>query len=168
MNKPDKYLRFHMQITSIFHENRRAYGYRRIHLVLKREGITLSKKVIRQIMKKENLVASAPKRAKYSSYLGEITQEVNHIVSRDFYAKQPYEKLLTDITEFALPDGKLYLSAMVDCSDGMVIGWKIGSHLNTDLVNTMLDRVIAGSTKQPCLRRGVLLITQPVKASLAD
>ena len=30
---------------------------------------------------------------------------------------QPYEKLLTDITEFAIPNGKLYLSAMIDCFD---------------------------------------------------
>ena len=58
-------------------------------------------------MKEEGLAVSVPKRAKYSSYLGEITPEVDNIVSRDFHAKQPYEKLLTDITEFALPDGKL-------------------------------------------------------------
>ena len=77
-----------------------------------------------------------PKQVKYSSYLGEITPEVDNIISRDFHAKQPYEKLLTDITEFALPGGKLYLSAMVDCFDGMVIGWKIGSRPNADLVNT--------------------------------
>ena len=94
-------------------------------------------------MKEEGLAVSVPKRAKYSSYLGEITPEVDNIVSRDFHAKQPYEKLLTDITEFALPDGKLYLSAMIDCFDGMVVGWTIGSRPNAALVNSMLDEVIA-------------------------
>lgn len=143
MNKPDKYISFRTQITSIFHENRGVYGYRRIHQVLKREGVTLSEKVIRQIMKEEKLVVSVPKRAKYCSYLGEITPEVDNIISRDFHANQPYEKLLTDITEFALPDGKLYLSAMIDCFDGMVAGWTIGPRPNADLVNTMLDKVIA-------------------------
>ena len=143
MNKPDKYLPFRAQITSIFHENRGVYGYRRIHLALKRGGITLSEKIIRHIMKEEGLAVSVPKRAKYSSYLGEITPEVDNIVSRDFHAKQPYEKLLTDITEFALPDGKLYLSAMIDCFDGMVVGWTIGSRPNAALVNSMLDEVIA-------------------------
>ena len=143
MNKPDKYLPFRRQIISVFHENRGVYGYRRIHLALKRKGITLSEKVIRHMMKEEGLDALVPKRAKYSSYLGEITPEVDNIISRDFHAKQPYEKLLTDITEFALPDGKLYLSAMIDCFDGMVIGWTIGPRPNADLVNTMLDGVIA-------------------------
>ena len=143
MNKPDKYLPFRGQITSVFHENRGVYGYRRIHLALKRKGITLSEKGIRHMMKEEGLAALVPKRAKYSSYLGEISPEVDNIISRDFHAKQPYEKLLTDITEFALPDGKLYLSAMIDCFDGMVIGWTIGPRPNADLVNTMLDGVIA-------------------------
>ena len=143
MNKPDKYLPFREQITSVFHENRGVYGYRRIHLTLKRKGITLSEKVIRHMMKEEGVAALVPKRAKYSSYLGKITPEVDNIISRDFHAKQPYEKLLTDITEFALPDGKLYLSAMIDCFDGMVIGWTIGPRPNADLVNTMWDGVIA-------------------------
>lgn len=47
------------------------------------------------------------------------------MISRDFHAKQPYEKLLTDITEFTLPDGKLYLSAMIDC----LMGWLWGERL---------------------------------------
>ena len=143
MNKPDKYLPFRGQIISVFHENRGVYGYRRIHLALKRKGITLSEKGIRHMMKEKRLAALVPKRAKYSSYLGEITPEVDNIISRDFHAKQPYEKLLTDITEFALHDGKLYLCAMIDCFDGMVIGWRSGPRPNADLVNTMLDGVIA-------------------------
>lgn len=33
--------------------------------------------------------------------------------------------------------------AMIDCFDGMVVGWTIGSRPNANLVNTMLDGVIA-------------------------
>lgn len=82
MNKPDKYLPFRAQIISVFHENRGVYGYRRIHLALKREGITLSEKVIRHLMKEEGLTVFVPKRAKYSSYLGEITPEVDNIMGQ--------------------------------------------------------------------------------------
>ena len=142
MNKPDKYLSYRAQITAIFQENRGVYGYRRIYLALKREGVILSEKIIRRIMKEEELTVLLSKKRKYSSYLGEITPEVENIVSRDFHADQPYEKLLTDITEFAIPSGKLYLSAMIDCFDGMVVGWTIGTRPNADLVNSMLDGVI--------------------------
>ena len=142
MNKPDKYLSQRAQITSIFHENRGIYGYRRIYLALKRKGIMLSEKIIRRIMKEEKLVVLRSKKRKYSSYLGEITPEVENIILRDFHANQPYEKLLTDITEFALSNGKLYLSAMIDCFDGMVVGWTIGTRPNADLVNTDRKSVV--------------------------
>lgn len=36
---------------------------------------------------------------------------------------KPKQKWLTDITEFALPAGKIYLSALVDCFDGLLPGW---------------------------------------------
>ena len=55
-NKPDKYLSCRAQITSIFHENRGVYGYRRIYLALKHEGVILSEKIIRRIMKEEELI----------------------------------------------------------------------------------------------------------------
>ena len=143
INKPDKYLSYRAKIASIFHENRGVYGYRRIYLALKREGVILSEKIIRRIMKEEKLAVFLSQKRKYSSYLGEITPEAENIILRDFHANQPYEKLLTDITEFAIPNGKLYLSAMIDCFDGMVVGWTTGTRPNADLVNAMLDQVIA-------------------------
>ena len=102
-------------------------------------------------MNEEGVDALVPKRAKHSSYLVEITQKADNIISRESHAKQPYEKLLTDIMEFTFPDGKLYLSAVLDCFDGMVIGWTIGLRPNADLVNTMLDGVIAGWLSSDCV-----------------
>ena len=142
-NRPDKYALCRAKIKAIFSENRGVYGYRRIHMALRREGITVSEKIVRQIMREEDLVVFSPKRRKYNSYLGEITPEVENIISRDFHADKPDEKWLTDITEFALPCGKLYLSAMIDCFDGLVVSWTAGSRPNADLVNTMLDQAIA-------------------------
>ena len=49
---------------------------------------------------------------------------------------------LTDITEFQIPAGKVYLSPMIDCFDGMVVSWSIGTRPDAELVNTMLDAAI--------------------------
>ena len=143
LSKPDKYMRYREKIKSLFRENRGAYGYRRLHQELKQEGIILSEKVVRQIMKDENLVVFGAKQKKYSSYLGEITPEVENVLCRNFHAANPNEKWLTDITEFALPEGKLYLSPLIDCFDGLVVNWTVGRSPNAALVNTMLDQAIA-------------------------
>jgi putative transposase len=50
--------------------------------------------------------------------------------------------MLTDITEFQIPAGKVYLSPMIDCFDGLVVSWTIGTRPDSDLVNTMLDAAI--------------------------
>lgn len=67
-----------------FFENHKRYGYRRIHLLLKREGIIISEKIVRSIMKEENLIVRAIRQKKYSSYLGEISPAVPNEVQRIF------------------------------------------------------------------------------------
>lgn len=80
-----------------------------------------------------------PRRRRYSSYCGEISPAPENLVDRDFSACRPNEKWLTDITEFHLPAGKVYLSPVIDCFDGQVVSWAIGTRPDATLVNTMLD-----------------------------
>ena len=93
-------------------------------------------------MQEENLVVFRAKKVKYSSYLGEISPEVENVIDRNFHADHPNEKWLTDITEFALPEGKLYLSPIIDYFYGLVVNWTVGPSPNAALVNTMLDPAI--------------------------
>ena len=39
-------------------------------------------------------------------------------------------------------EGKVYLSPIIDCFDGMPITWTVGTSPNAELVNTMLDNAI--------------------------
>ena len=145
LRKPDKYLELRKRVREIFYENKERYGYRRIWAILSfgENAIKISEKVIRRIMKEEGLVAKRPSVKKYSSYKGEITPAVADVVKRNFHADKPNELWLTDITEFAIPAGKIYLSALVDCFDGLLPTWTIGLRPNAELVNTMLDNGIA-------------------------
>jgi len=103
-------------------------------------------------MKQENLVPIARKRRRYGSYMGEISPAPDNLLNRDFRASAPNEKWLTDITEFQIPAGKVYLSPMIDCFDGMVVSWSIGTRPDAELVNTMLDvaiETVAVSSERP-------------------
>ena len=51
-------------------------------------------------------------------------------------------KWLTDLTEFHIPAGKVYLSPIIDCFDGLPVSWCIGTSPSAELVNTMLDEAI--------------------------
>lgn len=82
------------------------------------------------------------RRNKYNSYKGEITPAVPNIIERNFHADAPNLKWLTDITEFVIPAGKVYLSPIVDCFDGMLPAWRISTTPDAHLVNSMLDDAI--------------------------
>jgi len=130
-------------LEPIFIKSRKTYGYRRLHSELKRSGKTVSEKVIQRVTKQGNLLVCKPKKKKYCSYKGEITPAVPNIINRDFHADAPNQKWLTDITEFALPDGKLYLSPVLDCFDGLPVCWTIGENPDAELVNRMLDKAVS-------------------------
>lgn len=93
-------------------------------------------------MNEEHLTVKIKKTHKYNSYKGEISPAVGNIINRNFSAEKPNEKCLTDITEFAIPAGKVYLSPIVDCFDGLLVTWNIGTSPDAILVNTMLDNAI--------------------------
>lgn len=147
LKKTWKYDKYRTRIIELFTENKKRYGYRRIHSLLKEEEIHISEKIVRKIMKEESLSVKIKKTGKYNSYAGEITPAVPNLLNRDFRAGLPNEKWLTDITEFAIPAGKVYLSPIIDCFDGLVVTWNIGTTPDSKLVNTMLDNAIASLKK---------------------
>ena len=69
---------------------------------------------------------------------------VENILNRDFKATAPFEKWLTDVTEFKYYVGpevkKLYLSAILDLYDRRIIAYKIGDSNNNELVFTTFDK----------------------------
>ncbi len=137
--KGDKYEAIRPRLKVIFKQNYESYGYRRIKMELDDEGIHLSEKVIRRLMAEEGLEVTITRCRKYSSYAGEITPAVPNILDRDFQAETPNQKLVTDITEFSIQAGKVYLSPLIDCFDGQITSWTIGTSPNAELVNTMLS-----------------------------
>ncbi|WOD12955.1 IS3 family transposase [Pseudomonas sp. NyZ704] len=135
----DKYEDMRSAIIEIFNDNHRCYGYRRVHATLRRHDTCISEKVVRKLMAQEALVIHRSRRRHYSSYCGEIGPAPENLLDRDFHANEPNQKWLTDITEFKIPAGKVYLSPIIDCFDGKVVSWSIGTRPDAQLVNSMLD-----------------------------
>ena len=72
-------------------------------------------------MRENSMIVRGKNTRKYSSYRGEISPDVPNVIKRDFRASKPNQKWLTDVTEFSIPAGKVYLSPMIDCYDGMPV-----------------------------------------------
>lgn len=155
--RPDAYAEVRPLIHEIAAGSGNAYGSPRIWLALRGRGVLISEKVVRRLMKEERIeVRYAKRKRKCSSYVGEITPAVDNLVKGDFHAERPDELWLTDITEFAAIDGKVYLSPMIDCYDGMVVSRSTSRHPDSDLVSRMLEGAVGtlDAAKRASLKQG--------------
>ena len=85
----------------------------------------------------EQALAHRHHRVPHSSYQGEISEAPENLVKRDFHADSPNELWLTDITEFRIPAGRVRLSPIIDCFDGMAVNWRMSTSPNAELANSM-------------------------------
>lgn len=143
MARRDKYCQLRKDIAAIAAESFYTYGYRRNWCVLRARGIRVSEKVVRKIISEDKILVRYPRRKRrYSSYNGEIAPAPENLVKRNFHANAPGKLWLTDITEFITAESKLYLSAVIDCFDGKIVGWATGRHPSNEIVMTSMNMAL--------------------------
>lgn len=154
----DKHVELRKEIRRIFDDSDATYGSRRIWGELKKSGTRVSEKIVRSLMGEEGLYAICRKSRRYSSYQGELSPAPENLIGRNFHADKANEKWLTDITLFNIPAGKIFLSPIVDCYDGLVVAWNMSTKPDAELVNTSLEKAmgtLAGETPIVHSDRGV-------------
>lgn len=60
-------------------------------------------------------------------------QDRENLIKRDFTAEKPLQKLLSDITEIQCCDGKLYVSAVLDCYNGEILSIAMDTNMKKEL-----------------------------------
>jgi putative transposase len=144
LRAPDTDEEARRMISEVFDANDGIYGRRRIHDELKDGGTTIAEHRRARIIAEEGLVArgrTKPKRG-YSSYEGEVSEHPGNMVGQDFAAGLPNFLWLTDVTQFSIPAGKLYLSSVLDCFDGSIVSWTTSTSPNAEMANSMLEAAI--------------------------
>ena len=138
-------------VKDFYEESNGVLGYRQMCININREKIdelphVINVKRVRRIMQILGLKSVIRrKRPDYVKSTPEITAE--NILNRDFKATVPFEKWLTDVTEFKYYIGpevkKLYLSAILDLYDRRIIAYKLGDSNNNALVFETFDEATA-------------------------
>jgi transposase InsO family protein len=125
-------------IKELYEEQNGILGYRQMTITINRRYNTkFNRKRIRRLMQILHLKSVCRKKKyNYIKSTPEVTAE--NILNREFYADNPNEKWLTDVTEFKYYVGaevkKIYLSAIFDLFDRRVVAFKIGDSNNNQLV----------------------------------
>ena len=78
---------------------------------------------------------------KYNSYKGTVGRIAPNLLKRDFVAKAPNQKWVTDVTQVSINDEKGYISPIIDLYDGSIVAYAISRHPDLNMVMTMLEKI---------------------------
>ena len=143
MDIPAKDLPLAEKIRECQEECGKTYGYRRVHLWLKRKEIYCNPKTVLRVMQKYNLL-SVVRRKKYH-YYSQALHKYPNLLNRDFNAERPNQKWVTDISYIHTQQGVLYLSIISDLYDNSVVAYKTSTTQNVQLV---LETIKAARRKE--------------------
>lgn len=138
----DKYASLKQRIQTLFAQQRGRYGYRRITLALRQEGLLINAKTVQRLMQELGLRSRVRPR-RYRSYQGELCAAVPNVLARQFKAGRPQQKWVTDVTEFNVRGEKLYLSPVMDLFNGEIVAYQTSRRPDFPLVSRMLQKALS-------------------------
>jgi len=124
-----------IKIMALFEANNEEYGYRRMHAALVRGGELCSPELVRDLMRELGLEPCQPK-----PYRRSLTEQdgaaapIPDLLSRDFTAGKPGQKMVGDITYIWTWEGWLYLATVIDCATRKIVGWAMDDNYKTPLI----------------------------------
>jgi putative transposase len=135
-------------IQEIFTRNKGRYGYRRMVLAIRNEtGMIMNHKKVSRLMKECKLTCLV-RRKKYKSYRGEVGKVADNLLNRNFYAEQPNEKWVTDVTEFKVADTKVYLSPILDLYNQEIVSYSVSTSPTMKMIDCMIDSALETLPKE--------------------
>lgn len=152
---------------SPFNDN---YGIERMILVLAQRGIKVGKRRATRIMRENGWLHERRRRPFGLTKATTEIQEQENLIKQNFHSNEPYQKLLTDISQVVCCDGKLYISPIMDCFNGEILSLLMRDNMRRELcIDTFKAAAnrfpIAGATLHS--DRGSQYTSEDFKSALA-
>lgn len=111
-----------------------VYGYRKLTLDMRDLGERCGKHRVARLLKREGLRSQTGYRRRPGVRAGKPAVVAPNHLQRQFKVAQPNQSWVTDITYIRTHEGWLYLAVVVDLFSRQVVGWSMGSRIDTSLV----------------------------------
>ena len=131
------------QIEAIHEGSRGTYGAPRIHRELRDDhDVRVGTKRVARLMRRAGIRGVSRRRYTTTTQRDPGTRGAPDLVKRNFTASAPDELWVADITYIPTWTGFLYLAVVLDAWSRRIVGWRMASHLRTELVLDALDMAI--------------------------
>lgn len=126
-------------VREVFDASEQRYGSPRVLKELRSKGFEVSKRRVERAMRGMGLTPPAPRRHRRTTIRNASDSPAPNALARDFSAKRPNERWVTDITYVWTDEGWAYAAVILDLFSRAVVGWALGPTLETTLVLRALE-----------------------------
>lgn len=130
-----------IKVKQIFDESREIYGARKIRAELKKDHIQVSRRKVRKIMKKLNLVSVYTEPIHKGAKTPKNEQNIENKVNRQFSNRKPLEVVVSDLTYVRVNKRWAYICLMTDLYNRELIGYSCGHLKDAKLVNDAINSI---------------------------
>jgi len=132
------------RIRQIHEDSQGAIGAPRMHEDLIEEGETASKNRIALLMAADGLQGwpRRKRRGQRPRASSARLPDIRNHLERDFSALEPETKWVTDITEIATAEGKLWLCVVLDLYSQLVVGWSMHHRQDRQMVIRAIEMAV--------------------------
>ena len=118
------------------------YGYRRITMALKRDGVVINHKKVLRLMRENNLTVKMKKFKPRTTNSNHSLQLFPNL-AKELVITHINQLWVADITYIPLQEIFLYLALLTDVFSRKIVGWQLGRNMDTKLCLDALQRAFA-------------------------
>ena len=134
-------------------ESNCVYGSRKISKAIRKDyGITVNRKRVSDIMRKEKIYSKSNKKYKATTNSSHGLPVADNILNRDFKSYSPNMKMVSDITYIPTDEGWLYLASVMDLCGRKIVGMSMDSRMTKQLtIDALKDAVNHSGNVKGCI-----------------
>jgi len=126
-------------LVALWTANRRIYGVRKLWRATRRAGYHLGRDQVARLMRLAGIEGHNRGRKLRTTRPDPTAGRHPDLVERHFEAEEPNRLWVTDLTYVATWQGFAYVCFIVDAFSRMIVGWRVATHMRTDMVLDALE-----------------------------
>ena len=130
------------QIKRIWKESSGRYGVRKVWQQLKREGYVIARCTVARLMQKLGIQGVWRGKNKQTTRSRDDQKRADDLVKRNFNADHPDQLWVSDFTYIQTHSGWVYTAFIIDVFSRAIVGWKVSTRMNTDMVLDALEQAL--------------------------
>jgi putative transposase len=127
-------------LMALWVTNRKVYGAHKLWKAARRAGHDIGRDQVARLMRELGIEGISRRRKKvFTTVADPDAVRPPDLVNRNFTATRPNALWVTDLTYLPTRSGMAYVCFIVDAFSRRIVGWRVASHMRTDMVLDALE-----------------------------